>query len=203
MISKVIYDGNILMDITDSTVEADKMDSGIIAYDKSGTKITGTRKPYVDVFPTAFVMDGSNTGQWWRDVYPTFDEDGYVEFSISNWTEDTTTDPILLSIGTNIDTFTTASRADNYYIHIVGHNNSLEFDVSTGRGYSNQKYTKTDSTDPAVIRLDKNGMTLNGTSFSSSENTVIKQIASFPHLLIGTRFARYFPHCTYDYIRFR
>lgn len=208
MISKVIYDGSTLMDITDSTVEADKMDSGTIAYDKSGTKITGTRKPYVDVFSTAFTMDGSNTGQWWRDVYPTFDEDGYVEFSISNWTEDTTEEPLLLSLGTNIDTFSTAENGENYYIHIFSKDNSsLEFDVSTGSGYKtssvNQIYTKTTTANPIIIRLDKEGMKLNGVSFTNEENSVIRQVANFHHLIVGERFAKYFPHCTYDYIRFR
>ena len=41
-INKVIYGGNILIDLTTDTVTADKLASGITAHDKSGTIITGT-----------------------------------------------------------------------------------------------------------------------------------------------------------------
>ena len=41
-INKVIYGGNILIDLTTDTVTADKLASGIIAHDKSGKTITGT-----------------------------------------------------------------------------------------------------------------------------------------------------------------
>ena len=41
-INKVIYGGNILIDLTTDTVTADKLASGITAHDASGTVITGT-----------------------------------------------------------------------------------------------------------------------------------------------------------------
>lgn len=41
-VNKVIYGGNVLIDLTTDTVTADKLASGITAHDKSGTIITGT-----------------------------------------------------------------------------------------------------------------------------------------------------------------
>lgn len=41
-INKVIYGGNILIDLTTDTITADKLASGITAHDKSGKTITGT-----------------------------------------------------------------------------------------------------------------------------------------------------------------
>lgn len=41
-VNKVIYGVTTLIDITDSTVTPDKLATGVTAYDKSGTKITGT-----------------------------------------------------------------------------------------------------------------------------------------------------------------
>ena len=41
-VNKVIYGGNILIDLTTDTITADKLASGITAHDKSGKTITGT-----------------------------------------------------------------------------------------------------------------------------------------------------------------
>ena len=41
-VNKVIYGGNILIDLTTDTVTVDKLASGITAHDKSGAVITGT-----------------------------------------------------------------------------------------------------------------------------------------------------------------
>lgn len=41
-VNKVIYGGNVLIDLTADTVTKDKLLSGITAHDKSGAKITGT-----------------------------------------------------------------------------------------------------------------------------------------------------------------
>lgn len=41
-VSKVVYGGQVKMDITDSTVDAAHLLAGITAYDKAGDKITGT-----------------------------------------------------------------------------------------------------------------------------------------------------------------
>lgn len=40
-ISKVVYGGKTLIDLTSDTVTADKLLSGVIAHDKSGAAITG------------------------------------------------------------------------------------------------------------------------------------------------------------------
>lgn len=41
-VNKVIYGGNVLIDLTTDTVTVDKLSSGITAHDKSGAVITGT-----------------------------------------------------------------------------------------------------------------------------------------------------------------
>ena len=41
-VSKVIYNGNTLIDLTADTITADKLASGITAHDKAGAAITGT-----------------------------------------------------------------------------------------------------------------------------------------------------------------
>lgn len=44
-INKVVYDGNTLIDLTDSTLSsADQLMEGVTAYDRSGTKLMGTGK---------------------------------------------------------------------------------------------------------------------------------------------------------------
>ncbi len=40
--NKVVYDGEVLIDLTADTITADKLASGITAHDKSGESITGT-----------------------------------------------------------------------------------------------------------------------------------------------------------------
>ena len=40
--NKVVYDGEVLIDLTADTITADKLASGITAHDKSGASITGT-----------------------------------------------------------------------------------------------------------------------------------------------------------------
>lgn len=40
--NKVIFGSEVIMDLTDSTVEPSKLDAGEIAYDKSGARIVGT-----------------------------------------------------------------------------------------------------------------------------------------------------------------
>jgi hypothetical protein len=47
-INKVIYGGNILLDLTGDTVTADQLKSGVTAHDKSGEVITGTCTHDVD-----------------------------------------------------------------------------------------------------------------------------------------------------------
>ena len=59
--NKVVYDGEVLIDLTADTITADKLASGITAHDKSGTAITGT------------VEVGHPTTKF-SDVYAEFDE---------------------------------------------------------------------------------------------------------------------------------
>lgn len=47
-VSKVIFDGQVLMDLTGDTVTPDKLAQGTTAHDKSGTPITGTSTYDVD-----------------------------------------------------------------------------------------------------------------------------------------------------------
>lgn len=41
--NKVVFGNNTIMDISDSTVTPENLDEGVVAYDKSGQRITGTR----------------------------------------------------------------------------------------------------------------------------------------------------------------
>ena len=43
-VSKVIYDGKTLIDLTSDTVTASNLDKGIVAHDKKGNKVVGTRQ---------------------------------------------------------------------------------------------------------------------------------------------------------------
>ena len=53
-INKVVYGNTTLIDLTDSTLsQANEILSGVTAYDRTGTKITGT----LEVYP-----DGDNLG---------------------------------------------------------------------------------------------------------------------------------------------
>lgn len=47
-VNKIIYGGNVLIDLTSDTVTTDKLKSGITAHDKSGAVITGTCTHDVD-----------------------------------------------------------------------------------------------------------------------------------------------------------
>ena len=54
-INKVTYGGNVLVDLTDDTVSADKMLSGVIAHDRSGATITGA----IDSLDAHTIMPGA------------------------------------------------------------------------------------------------------------------------------------------------
>lgn len=43
-VSKVVYGGRTLVDLTTDTVAPDKLASGVTAHDKSGSRVTGTIK---------------------------------------------------------------------------------------------------------------------------------------------------------------
>ena len=44
-VNKVIFGGEVLIDISDSTVTADTLAEGVVAYDAKGNRIVGTMKP--------------------------------------------------------------------------------------------------------------------------------------------------------------
>lgn len=43
LINKVVYNNKILIDLTTDTVTAENLDKGIVAHDKRGNIVTGTR----------------------------------------------------------------------------------------------------------------------------------------------------------------
>lgn len=44
-INKVIYDGRVLIDLSDSTVTPETLAEGVVAYNAAGERIIGTMKP--------------------------------------------------------------------------------------------------------------------------------------------------------------
>lgn len=44
-VNKVIYDGNVLIDISDSTLTPETLLEGVVAYNAAGERIVGTMKP--------------------------------------------------------------------------------------------------------------------------------------------------------------
>ena len=59
-ISKIIYGGDTLIDLTHDTVTAENIDEGITAHDASGTELVGLRKVF-DVLPIANGGTGRST----------------------------------------------------------------------------------------------------------------------------------------------
>lgn len=66
MTNKVIYNDNVLIDLTSDTIDAENLMKGYTAHDKSGAVITGTLDPYkpeilvvVNVAATVVVVDSS------------------------------------------------------------------------------------------------------------------------------------------------
>ena len=72
-VNKVIYGGNILIDLTTDTVTADKLASGITAHDKSGKTITGTNTYDADTqdatAAAAEILSGKNRLCTWIQSY--------------------------------------------------------------------------------------------------------------------------------------
>lgn len=46
-VNKVIYNGNVLIDLSDSTVASEKVIDGVVTYDAKGNRIVGTMKQVV------------------------------------------------------------------------------------------------------------------------------------------------------------
>ena len=85
MTNKVIYNDNVLIDLTADTVDAENLMTGYTAHDKSGAIITGTLDPYkpeilvvVNVAATVVVVD-SSAGVW---LQPSYHEDNVWMYEI-------------------------------------------------------------------------------------------------------------------------
>lgn len=85
MTNKVVYNDNVLIDLTADTVDAENLMTGYTAHDKSGAIITGTLDPYkpeilvvVNVAATVVVVD-SSAGVW---LQPTYHEDNVWMYEI-------------------------------------------------------------------------------------------------------------------------
>lgn len=61
--NKIVYNGNTLIDLTGDTVAADKLASGYTAHDRSGTQITGTYEPSVNI-DTKTYTPNNNALSW-------------------------------------------------------------------------------------------------------------------------------------------
>lgn len=196
-ISKVIYDGNTLMDITDSTVTADTLTEVYIAYMANGERIVGTRKDY-----TSVVKDYSPSGNSFEyTTYPSFSNGGYIEASISNWTEDTNI-PNLISIGSNINNWQNTTGQTNYYFHIYGRQNALEIDASNGNGVLRNESAWTGTDNTIIIRLDSSGLSVNGTTIESL-STIISSIITLSVVQVGSVEGSNRSYATYNYIKFK
>lgn len=77
-VNQVIFNNNTLIDISDSTVEPNKIINGFTCYDKSGAKITGTYKaipmqPYIFDLNLGYISAGKwiyeNPTKTYIDIY--------------------------------------------------------------------------------------------------------------------------------------
>ena len=94
MTNKVVYNDNVLIDLTADTVDAENLMTGYTAHDKSGTLITGTLDPYkpeilvvVNVAATVSVVVGDSSAGVW--LQPSYHEDNVWMYEIpyyGTWT---------------------------------------------------------------------------------------------------------------------
>ena len=87
MTNKVVYNDNVLIDLTADTVDAENLMTGYTAHDKSGTLITGTLDPYkpeilvvVNVAATVSVVVGDSSAGVW--LQPSYHEDNVWMYEI-------------------------------------------------------------------------------------------------------------------------
>ena len=87
MTNKVVYNDNVLIDLTADTVDAENLMTGYTAHDKSGTLITGTLDPYkpeilvvVNVAATVSVVVGDSSASVW--LQPSYHEDNVWMYEI-------------------------------------------------------------------------------------------------------------------------
>ena len=92
MTNKVVYNDNVLIDLTADTVDAENLMTGYTAHDKSGAIITGTLDPYkpeilvvvnaattVAAATVSVVVGDSSAGVW---LQPTYHEDNVWMYEI-------------------------------------------------------------------------------------------------------------------------
>ena len=78
--NKVVYKGEVIMDITDSTVTPETLGEGVIAYGANGERIIGTSaggSGFIDVF--ALPTENIQTGVFYRLTTGTFVFEGTKE----------------------------------------------------------------------------------------------------------------------------
>lgn len=101
-ISKIIYGGDTLIDLTHDTVTAENIDEGITAHSASGEELVGLRKVF-DVLPIANGGTGATT----------------VRGAANNFYETGTWTPKLICTGTNaVNPTYTLSNVVGYYCRI-------------------------------------------------------------------------------------
>lgn len=93
MTNKVIYNDNVLIDLTSDTIDAENLMKGYTAHDKSGAVITGTLDPYkpeiiviIDTSVASLSVGDSSAGVW---LQPTYHEDNVWMYEIpyyGTWT---------------------------------------------------------------------------------------------------------------------
>lgn len=88
--NKVVYDGEVLIDLTADTITADKLASGITAHDKSGAPVTGTSTKDSDTSndtaAVAEILKGKTAHARGVQLVGTMPNNGAVSGSISTKT---------------------------------------------------------------------------------------------------------------------
>jgi len=95
--SKIVVDGEVLLDLTADTVEAGKLAKGFTAHDKAGNQITGTNTNDVDssnlTATTAEILEGKTAAAGGQVLTGTMPNNGAVNKTISS-VDDVITIPI-------------------------------------------------------------------------------------------------------------
>lgn len=192
-VNKVIYAGTTLIDISDSTVTAETLKDGVIAYDAKGNRIVGTMGAKQ---ATALATDYSPAGNKFSyTATPDFSNGGYIEVSISDWTASGV--PCLISIGTYISSW---FHSGDYFIHIYGRETALEIDYYNGSSMNRNTAAWSGTDDTLIIHLDSDGLTVNGTQiYAASDITSLLEQTS---LLVGSQEGSGRSYATYNYIKY-
>ena len=86
--SKIVVDGDVLLDLTADTVEAGKLAKGVTAHDKAGNQITGTNTNDVDssnlTATAAEILEGKTAAAGGQVLTGTMPNNGAVNKTISS-----------------------------------------------------------------------------------------------------------------------